>query len=147
MTSAPPVRAVLLTWWSTNCIYRYITHNPEARQTQPLARKYALQVSIVRERKSLCPVQQWNNRAAKFWFKNTQLWHCSNKKTAYSYTLSDWSMFILHSRGSDGGAFILDESSSPAQELAIFQAFRFTFDFFPSKFASCSKPPSRGNHH
>ena len=52
--------------------------------------------------------------------------------------LIDWSIFILHSRGSDGGAFILNES--------IFQVFRLTFDFFPRKFDACLKPPSRDDH-
>ena len=34
----------------------------------------------------------------------------------------------------------------PAEELTIFHVFRLTFDFFPRKFAACSKPPSRDNH-
>ena len=39
----------------------------------------------------------------------------------------------------------LDESES-AKELTIFKAFLLKFDFFPRKFAACSKPPSRDNH-
>ena len=54
-------------------------------------------------------------------------------------------MFIFHSRESNGGAFILDESD-PALELQDFQVFRLTFDFFPCKFTACLKPPSRNNH-
>ena len=64
-----------------------------------------------------------------------------------SRTCYDWFMFILHSRLSDGGAFILNESSSSALELIVFQGFRLTFDFFPRKFAACLKPPSRDNRN
>ena len=31
-------------------------------------------------------------------------------------------------------------------ELTVFQSFRLTFDFFPRKLATCSKPSSRDNH-
>ena len=41
--------------------------------------------------------------------------------------------------------FILDKSSSLAQELTAFQAFRLIFGFL-RKFAVCSKPPSGDNH-
>ena len=58
------------------------------------------------------------------------------------------STFILHSRGSDGGAFVLDESSSTAQELTAFQTFRLKFDLQCkfAYFATYLKPPSRYNH-
>ena len=46
----------------------------------------------------------------------------------------------------DVGTFSLSKSSTPAEELTVFQAFRLRLDFFPHKFAACSKPPSRDNH-
>ena len=54
-------------------------------------------------------------------------------------------MVILHPPVSDGGAFILDQSAL-AKELTSVQVFRLTFDFFPYKFAACSKPQNKDNH-
>ena len=79
-------------------------------------------------------------------------WKYNMKKLEYLILLRflqlliNSSIFILHSRGSDGGALIFDELSSPAYTLTIFQVFRLMFDFFPLKFATFSKPPSRDNY-
>ena len=64
------------------------------------------------------------------------------------FFLIDRCIFIFLSRKrrlSYSLAYSLHESAT-AQELTIFQVFQSTFDFFPRKFAACSKPPSR-NHH
>ena len=37
--------------------------------------------------------------------------HKAKKSQSFNLFFFDWSIFILHSRGSDGGAFILAESA------------------------------------
>ena len=51
-------------------------------------------------------------------------------------------IFILCSRGSVAGAFILDDLFSHVYQLTIFQTFPLAFDFLPRS----SKPLSRDNH-
>ena len=58
--------------------------------------------------------------------------------------LIDWCIFILLSRESDGGAILWTNSHS--LRSYHFPSFLVAYDFFPHKFAACSKPPSRDNH-
>ena len=77
-----------------------------------------------------------------------KVWNSNYQKVRVieNHNILDWSMCILHSRGSGSGAFIVDDSSSPPYELTVLYVFRLTFDFSPCKFTRFSKPPSRDKH-
>ena len=76
-------------------------------------------------------------------FLNLKISFCVHEK-ALDFHSFDRSIFVLPSRVSDSGGIILNETSSLAKELIVFQDFRLTFHLFPLKFAACS--PSRDNH-
>ena len=55
----------------------------------------------------------------------------------------DGFIFILHLRGSEDGDFIFGRILT---RLEVDGIASFPIDFFPRKFAACSKPPSRDKH-
>ena len=108
---------------------------------------------------SIC-LDMWN----KINYKKFMLIFSSSiqKKFITDYWIAFGAWLLAHTCGYGRLDWLIDASLSSFHKKAtvalsfgrirtrlgvdIFQVFRLTFDFFPHKFAACSKPPSRDNH-